>query len=184
MEIGNRLRQIRKDKGISLRELSELSGLSVSFLGNVEKGVNSPTVSSLWRICKALDITVFQLLGPTVNERVVTRKEDRVQLISSKASKAIYEILTPGPGKKMHAICITLEPGGKYGEKAMGHPGDEFGFVVKGSLEFEAAGECYHLEEGDAVYIKEYVPHRYANEGSTVSISLWVILGEFGGPMR
>jgi mannose-6-phosphate isomerase-like protein (cupin superfamily) len=70
-----------------------------------------------------------------------------------------------------------MEPGGDYGESPNGHKGDELGIVMEGKMEITVEDEVYILEEGDCIYIKAFVPHKYRNFGNTPCSSLWVVQG-------
>lgn len=184
MELGERLKNLRKKKGLTLKQLADITGLSVGFLSNVERGVNSPTIVSLRKICDSLNISFFELLKPNIQEQRVVRSNARTELVNSQRSKARYEVLAVGVNKKMQPLCITLEAGGSMGEMEVGHEGEEFGYILKGKMEIEVAGETYLLEEGDSIYIEEYVPHRYRNAGPEECVSLWVVHGQVQGLLR
>ncbi|MEW6081490.1 MAG: cupin domain-containing protein [Bacillota bacterium] len=175
MQIGSMLKRLRMEKGLTLREMSSMTGLSVGFLSNLERDINSPTLSSLAKICQALNaslVTLFQ--EDTPSEKRVVRKAERDLLFVSKTSKAAYTSLSER-NKRLQAVCITMEPGGDYGEVPLGHAGDEFGVMLEGTMEITIGGEVYLLEEGDAFYIDAYVPHKYRNTGSDRCVSLWVL---------
>lgn len=175
MQIGMLLRSVRLEKGLTLRDLSSMTGLSTGFLSNVERDINSPTISSLTKICQALNTTLVALLEDTsLAEKRVIRKHEREVLFSSKMSKAVYKALS-SRDKRLRAICIEMEPGGDYGEVPLGHPGDEFGIVLQGSMEITVGGDPYMLQEGDSFYIDAFVPHKFRNTGQERSISLWVL---------
>jgi len=184
LELGERLKNLRKKRGLTLKQLSEITGLSVGFLSNIERELNSPTISSLRKICDSLNISFFELLKPNIQEQRIVRSSERTELVNSRMSKTRYEMLTVGANKKMQPICITMAPGGFSGEAALGHEGEEFGYVIKGKLEIEVGGETFWLEEGDSVYIEEFVPHRYRNAGDGECITIWVVHGQIQGLLR
>jgi len=177
MLIGEVIKKLRLEKGWTIRELSAKTGLSVGFLSNVERDINSPTISSLAKICNALETNLVSLFeNGASDEKIVTKKSERKILVKSKQSKTIYEYLSP-PHKNLKATCIKMEPGGDYGEGLNGHKGDEFGIVLEGVMEVSVGNEVYILEEGDSIYIKAYIPHKYRNIGNTPCSSIWVVNG-------
>lgn len=183
MDLGARLKELRKEKRLTLKELSDITGLSMGFLSNVERGINSPTISSLQKICAALNITLVELLQTPRKDRVVVRKSERRVIYTSSDGKTKYEMLVDG-NKKMQPLCITMAPGGIWGEAPLGHPGEEFGMVIKGKMEIEVDGVPYLLEEGDTIYIDAKAPHKYKNVGNSECISVWTVLGPLEKIMR
>lgn len=177
MLIGEIIKKLRLEKGWTIRDLASKTGLSVGFLSNVERDINSPTISSLAKICNALETNLVSLFENGISEeKIVTRKSERETLVTSKESKTVYEYLLP-PNKNFKAVCIRMEPGGNYGEGLTGHKGDEFGIVLEGMMEISIGEDVYILEEGDSIYIKAFVPHKYRNIGEACCNSLWVVQG-------
>lgn len=177
MLIGHALKSLRQQRNLTLRELADATGLSVGFLSNLERDINSPTITSLNKICQALGASLVNLLQPIEQNRDrVVRKSERQELFQSKKSKIGYQLLS-GRGERLKPICISIEPGGDCVEVSLGHETDEFGIILEGSLEITVGGENYLLEEGDSIYIESYSPHKYRNTGNTRCISLWVVQG-------
>ncbi|ATW27026.1 cupin domain-containing protein [Candidatus Formimonas warabiya] len=178
MLVGDILKRVRVEKGLTIRELAARTGLSVGFLSNVERDINSPTISSLAKICEALETSLVNLFQDNEQkEQIVVRKSEREILVKSKKSKTVYELLTSRP-RKLRPVCITMEPGGDYGASPMGHEGEEFGIVLEGKMEITVGNETYLMEAGDSVYVNSFVPHKYRNAGTNKCISLWVSQGK------
>lgn len=174
MLVGETIKAIRAKKGYTLRQVAERTGLSVGFLSNVERDINSPTISSLAKIAQALDTSLVDLFESTnAKESMVVRKAERKNLFASEPSRTTYDLLSPR-NRRLQAILITIEPGGDYGEIAYGHPGDEFGLVIAGALEITAGEESHVLASGDSIYIEALVPHKYRNHGQERCVSVWV----------
>lgn len=176
MDIGQRLRQVRKQLGLTLQKLSELTNLSVGYLSNVERGLTSPSVSNLQRICGALNINLVNLIQPAEENKIIVRVNERREMFYSQKSKIKYELITQG-NKKINGICIVMEVGADYGKVSSSHASDELGIVVKGKMELKIGDDTYILSEGDTVYIKANEAHRYKNVGDTECVSYWVLIG-------
>lgn len=177
MLIGNVLRKVRQEKDLTIRELAELTGLSIGFISNLERDINSPTIGSLAKICQALDTNIVNLLQSNSQpEKNIARKEERNIIYSSKESKTTYELLFPQT-KNLRPVIVTTEPGGNYGEMPLGHKGDEFCIILEGTLEITLDDETHILHEGDSIYINAFVPHKYRNAGKEKCVSLWVSQG-------
>ena len=165
MEIGEKLKTIRKEKGLTLQQLADETGLSIGFLSNLERDLSSPTVSALHKICEVLGTEMFTVLRPSPDGRIVVRKDERRETFYSRASKVKYEELVDGD-RRIRGICLTMEPGADYGPVTKGHPNqDELLIVAIGTTEIEVGGVKYVLNEGDSIYVEMGTPHRYVNIG-------------------
>ncbi len=173
MQVGKKIKQLRIQKNMTIKNLADATGLSVGFISNVERDINSPTISSIQKICQALDTNISDLFSIVESGSIVIRKSERQALVTSQAAKATYELF-PLHNKSLRPSCIMVEPGGDYGETPLGHEGDEICFVLKGSIEVQAGEDSYVLEEGDCIYIDAQVPHRFRNIGTVQCVSLWV----------
>jgi transcriptional regulator with XRE-family HTH domain len=170
MQIGERLKSLRKERGLTLQQIADATNLSIGFLSNVERDVSSPTISALLSICIVLAVDLSSLLQPEAEERNAIRKSERKEIFYSRESKVKYEALTEG-NKKIKSYSITMEPGAYYGEVPLGHPKeDEASVVIEGLLEIEVGGTKYVLHEGDSIYINAGTPHKYINIGEGTCI--------------
>ena len=172
--IGNRLRALRKEKGLSLMELSKRAGCSISYLSMVENGKVNPSVSKLKKITDILGITIIELFYTEGPENYVIKKENRISG-DFPGSKVRVEVLVPQiNNRKIDARLAIIEVGGSS-EGYYRHPGEEFGFVIKGELELKINGRTYNLKEGDSFYFPSTKDHSFRNpskRGETVI--LWV----------
>lgn len=171
--IGNRVRFLRKSLGFSLKEVSERVGCTPSYLSMLETGKLDPSASRLKKIADALGTTIVRLLSDPSEGDVVLRKKDR-QRVAVGGSKLLLEILIrQEPDKKMDARLATVQPGGGS-EGDYSHPGEEFGFIVKGNLELSVNGTTYLLNEGDTFYFHSTRNHRFQNNSDEDVVVLWV----------
>ena len=172
--IGSRLRSLRKTQGLSLKQVAELVGCTPSYLSMVENDKLDPSASRLKKIADALGSTIIELFAERPNgEEVVLRKEER-QRVAFRGSNLLIEILIrQGPDKKLDARLATVGPGGGS-EGDYSHPGEEFGFIVKGTLELTVDGITEILHEGDTFYFSSTREHRFRNPGDENVEILWV----------
>jgi transcriptional regulator with XRE-family HTH domain len=153
VSVGDTVRKLREQQGISVRALATMSGFSPSFISQVENGQASPSINSLQHICSALQVTLgefFHAFSP--NESPVTRVSERGQ-ITSGWSKGTIQSLT-GTTAAMEAILVTLAPGGYSGKQAASEAQGEFAYVLEGTLVLSLNGEEIELTTGDAVTIR------------------------------
>lgn len=171
-QIGDRVKDIRKQKGLTLQQLSEKSGLSIGYLSNLERNVNSPTIEYLQRICEVLNINIIDILEKSSENKLYVKKDER-RVIYEKEGKVKYELITEGE-KNIKGICLTIAEGVDYKSISWGHNSDELGVITKGTIEIETMDNKYVLEEGDSFYLYANNMHTYRNIGKGDCISYWI----------
>lgn len=163
MHIGEGLRELRQARNMTLKELSAATGVSVPMLSQVERDLTDPSLETLRRLAKALDVPVFSLLREGDDDPVaVVRRSDRM-LIRSPHGRMTYARISPGHGR-LELLEGTLGPWGATSQEPWSHPSEECAVVVDGSLVAEVAGERHELQAGDSCYFDSRLPHRYINE--------------------
>ncbi len=176
MKIGNKIREIRLRKNMTLRDLSKRSGCSLGFLSQVERDLVSPTISSLKRIADALDINIISLFEETEPpvDSIVVRRANRGKF-ENKRSKVKYELLRPQfSDTSIEALYMYLEPGAASGPTPHSHNGEELVIVLKGKLEIEVGGKSYILNEGDSAVYNSNIPHKWKNRYNGQTEVIWV----------
>ncbi|WP_148575179.1 helix-turn-helix domain-containing protein [Nocardioides caldifontis] len=179
--LGQRLRELRKGKHLSLKTVAEKAAVSESFLSQVERGLVSPSVASLRRICEALDETMGALFLSTSDQapQRLVRVADR--RMSFRPDGSAHYLLTPPLARKLQVNQSVVAPGYSSGEEPYTHGGEEeCVHVVQGSLTLDWATETYHLCAGDAVLIDPRIGHRFHNESSEPAVVLWMISPALG----
>lgn len=178
MKIGNKIRLLRKRKGITLKEISERTGFSVSFISQLERDVVSPSIESLKKICDSLDVALATFFDEEKFEQItndaVVRKNYR-KTLSFGGSKAQMFLLSP-LNRKMELLLIVAQPGSQSGEEYHVHKGEECGLVLKGTMEvILEEGNAFILEEGDSFYFSSEQRHKWRNAGEDEAVSVWAI---------
>jgi transcriptional regulator with XRE-family HTH domain len=162
--IGARIRVIREEKHVSMEELSKLTGFDVAFLAGIEKGEVQPQLGTLIKLSKALDSAFGRLVSGTGDKLYsITRKSEhraatRSTTKTGKKHLYSYKSLAPGvKGRHMEALVVQLLTAT---EKEMSvHDGEEFVFVLDGTVLLEIGGERFELEPGDSAYYLATTPH-------------------------
>ena len=186
--LGERLRRLRDKKGISLKELAETSGLSRSYLTQIESGAANPSLGSIKRIANVLDVRLFELFSeeeaeaddfpgfrkPAYQKVGVVRRDGRKTLGWPNTKGTTY-LLTPDLQGRLEVVLSTLLPGEGSGENLYTHEGEEFGYVLEGTFEVVIEGKSYVLEEGDSISFSSRIPHRTRVVGDKPATTLWVI---------
>lgn len=173
--LGERIRSIRDTRGHSLKQLAEATGLTQSFLSQVERDLTSPSVASLRKIAEALGTSVATFFaGGSPNGRLV-RKDARAVMLHPKR-RWRDSLLTPGTNGKLQVILSEIEPGGGSGDEPYTHNSDEECVVVlRGKLDFWVGDEHYALNAGDALTFESRLPHKNCNPGPGKTQVLWVM---------
>lgn len=174
-EVGGTIRRLREERRLSLKEVAARSGLTQSFLSQVERDLTSPSVASLRRIAQAFGVPLAALFqGPTTPQDRVVRRAERRQLVHPKRQWRDY-LLTPNLTGKLQVILSVIEPGGGSGEEPYAHDSDEECVIVlRGRLHFWVGPDGYLLEEGDSIVFESRIPHRNANPGPGQAEVLWI----------
>ncbi len=179
MKIGKRLKEIRKSKGLTLFELSNLSGLSVSFLSNVEREANSPTLDNISKLCTSLNIDIAEFLSPSNQKirKLHTKRNEFEELFDLK-SGIKYELAFCG-NKTYKCVCITIDENCDRTEFCVGIPEDNFIFITKGIMEIEIGGEKHILQEHDIMFIPSRIEHTYKKLCEGECVSYWFAIQPF-----
>jgi transcriptional regulator with XRE-family HTH domain len=175
LQLGPRIRALRQARGLTLRELAERAGVTESFLSQVEREVTSPSIASVQKIARGLDLAIAELfVEEAPHGRVVRRAERR--RIAYPGLLAVDEFLTSGLDGRLQVILSTVEPGGGTGDEAYAHDSDEeVVIVLSGTLELWVEDERYVLEAGDTVTYSSRLKHRNKNIGDTTATILFCL---------
>ena len=175
VDVGERLRALRKFRRCTLRTLAERSGLSESFLSQVERGRSSASIASLRRIAAALGVSMADLFEPNGMPRpTVLRRDERPGLSFGVLGRKL--LLTPRPLHHLEVFAGELEVDGSTGEQPYAHGDSEELFVViSGTVELTVGDEVFELEDGDSIDYRSSTPHRVANVGQERAEVMWII---------
>lgn len=170
--VGERLRQLREEKRISVRKLAELTEFSASFISQVENGQASPSIGSLERIASAVGVTLGEFFAAPISDGkagLIVRTAAREHLKSAWSNAQIEALAPMSAGRKLEPVLITLEPGGRSGKRPHPHAMEEFAFVLEGRVRLTLGEEAHDLEPGDAVTITPEQARAWENTGSVPS---------------
>lgn len=174
-DLGMTIRRLREGRQLSLKEVATRSGLTQSFLSQVERNLTSPSVASLRKVAQAYGVPLAALFqGESLPESRVVRRDERRQLIHPARQWRDY-LLTPNLTGKLQVILSVIEPGGGSGEEPYAHDSDEeCVLMLRGRLEFWVGSDRYMLEEGDSIVFESRIPHRNRNPGPEQAEVLWI----------
>jgi len=175
IDVGLRLKHLRDERGISMRALARNSGLSANALSMIERGLTSPSVSTLNKLAGALEVpvTAFFRSEPDRNPVVHLKAAQRTRV---PFNRGLWEGLGGERfAGRIEAFMITLEANASSGPHGMLHTGAEFVFCLRGTVEYEVDGTTYLLETGDSLIFAAQLLHKWRNPGSTVANAIIVI---------
>lgn len=168
-KIGALLKRIRKQHNITLQDLSINSGLSISYISLLERGLNSPTIENLQKICKYLNITLVDLLSNLDSEKLLIKKEERKVIFDDKKGVR-YEATTEGNRHMKGTVMIVYD---NLSHISGLHIADEVGYMIQGILELNLEGVIYKLFPGDVIYIPANTNHTFKKLSEEDAISAW-----------
>lgn len=193
--VGSRLRALRQERGLSLRDVAKDADVSASLLSQIESGKVNPSVASLSKIAAALQlpINVFFSQGETDNvrsgisgpRRTRRRKATLSAPVDPVVRPEIRQVINLTGGMRWERLTRTAEAGIEFleiivdeaagtGSDMLFHTGREFGYVLEGEAQLELGFEQYMLHPGDSVAFDSTLPHRLTNVGQTPMRILWV----------
>ena len=174
-EIGNRVRDLRRAKGLSLEDLSKLTGFDTSLLARIENKEVYPQLGTAIKLSKALD-SAFGRLVSGVGDRLysITRREEQ-RVVSRSTGRAgaqklyTYKSLAPEvKGRHMEALLVQLEEN-PDGELSV-HDGEEFIYVLEGTVAMQIGDDRFELVPGDSLYYLSTTPHLIAARSGQATI--------------
>lgn len=172
--IGGRLRELRTENGLTLRELASETGLSPTLLSQVERGITEPSLKTLRALANVFGQSVSTLFEEDVAVVVHVSRPGERSKISSPKGLIQYERLTHGNGQ-LEVLRGVLNPGEQSSEAAWSHPAVECAYVLTGTLLAIVGTKTYRVEAGEAITIDSRQPHKYQNDtGGVVEFVLAV----------
>ena len=183
VNVGERVRELRTARDMTMRVLATKSGLSVHTLSMIELGKVSPSISVLYKLAEVLDVSITMFFSAdTEQKQTIFLKSDERTRVSF--PRGLIEGL--GGEKflgKVEPFLLTLENSANSGSKVISHTGHEFVFCLRGQLEYQVEHQIYELSPGDSILFAAHLKHRWKNPGKRVTTALVVIscFGETGG---
>ncbi|HHY95693.1 MAG TPA: helix-turn-helix domain-containing protein [Firmicutes bacterium] len=174
--LGEAIRGRRLSKGLTLQEVADSCRVSISQLSKIENGKADPNVALLRRICAALDTTVLEVLSALDADVVTTRpiKPGQGFILYRSSGGVIEEFPHLAPGAKMQPEVMSFAPGATSGP-LLTHAGEEYFYVLEGSVRFRYGASTHTLERSDSMYFSCLVPHGWENASRTEQARILVV---------
>ncbi len=189
MELGPKLKEIRRQKGLTMQQVADQAELSKSFISQIESGSATPSIAALKKIGDALGIPLAAIFEEGQEDSrdhrfdEPEREEDEVRVVRHDRRKRVAlpgrasmtELLTPDVQRRLEVLLDVQEPGDESNGEPYTHTGEEFGFVLEGTYEVTVADRTYVLEAGDSIYYPSRLPHANRAIGDRPAKTIWVI---------
>lgn len=173
--IGERIKSLREKKGLSLEDLSKMTGFDIDLLESIEENKVQPQLGTIIKLSKALDSALGRLLSGVGNKIYsITRKNQRKIIsrsTSKKGEKQVYTYKSLAPevqGRHMEALMVQLDENPDHDISV--HDGEEFIYVLSGVIQLEIGDEQFELEPGDSVYYLSTTPHLVSSKEGKATI--------------
>jgi transcriptional regulator with XRE-family HTH domain len=175
--IGQRIKEVRLQKNLTLEELANRSGCTRGFLSNIEQNRATPSITILQNIAEALDTRISDFVPDTINTAKIVRHSER-ETFQFEGSSIVYSLLsTKFPHATIEAFFLTLTPAREAlpSDETRAHIGEEFIYILQGVLRLWYGETFYDLYPGDSVHFRSTVIHRLENRGDQPVVLLTLI---------
>jgi transcriptional regulator with XRE-family HTH domain len=173
--IAQNLKRIREERKISLDRVAELTGVSKSMLGQIERGDSSPTVATVWKIANGLKVSFTALMSSPQSDISVVEKANIKPLVEDNGKYRLYPLFPIEEGRNFEIYSVEIKPGGYLSAEA--HPAQtmEFITVYSGELTVRVRDQEFQVLEGDSIRFMAHYPHAYHNAGKKLTVFHLVI---------
>ncbi len=171
MDIGLKLKELRVLKGLTQEELADRAELSKGFISQLERDLTSPSIATLMDILQCLGTTIGEFFNESPEEQIVFGKSDYFEKHDAELKNEIKWIIPNAQKNVMEPILLTLEPGGEtYPDNP--HEGEEFGYILQGSISIHIGNKTYRAKKGESFYFIPDKKHYLTSK--TGAALLWV----------
>lgn len=161
-DIHKKIKEIRLEQGLTLKDLSEKTNLSVSFLSQIERGASSVAITSLKKIADAFGVTMTFFFEEEMHAHYHVKTEQQKPFQVESSATSFVRLGGEFPKRSLEPMIVKLAPNQKK-EQTFSHPGEEFYYVLKGAALFEIAGEEYFVRQGESIHFPSHIDHEYEN---------------------
>ena len=173
-DIHTKIKTLRLQKELTLKELSEVTGLSLSFLSQIERGASSLSITSLKKVADALDVSMIHFFEEEkIQQNFLLRTNEQKDFKMNGTAQIYRRLAGTFHDRKLEPLRVTLPPRLKE-EHSYSHAGEEFYYVLQGEIIFHLNGGVHHLLEGDTIHFPSELLHSWENPTNAETIILTV----------
>ena len=171
MDIGQKLKELRVRKNLTQEELADRAELSKGFISQIERNLTSPSIATLMDILQCLGTSTAEFFSETPEEQIVFGKAAYFEKQDAELNNTIKWIIPNAQKNMMEPILLTLEAGGEtYPDNP--HEGEEFGYVLQGSVSIHLGSQVHRAKKGESFYFTPDKKHYLTSR--TGAVVLWV----------
>lgn len=167
--LARNLKAIREKEKLSLEKVAQLSGVSKTMIGQIERGESSPTLTTIWKIANGLKISFTTLINNPQPDTTVVLKEDIQVLTEDNGRYRVYPSFPFQENRRFEVYTIEIEIEGKLSSDSHKEGTEEFITVFDGEVTIDVSDGRYTLKSGDSIRFKADRPHTYANSGDILA---------------
>ncbi len=173
--IGNKIKLLRGNLGLTLKQVADKAGCSAAYISQIEHDKVSPSIATLKRIAQALKVRIVDFFLDEANQELVVSGPTDWRKVSLQRWRAdIKQMVHSVSHRRMQPFYTTISPGGGS-EGDYSHEGEEFGIVLEGTLKLTVGGETFVVGEGSSFYHSSLIPHSWGNDGPGKCVVVWVV---------
>lgn len=173
MNIGVKIKDLRLKNQLTQEELADRAELSKGFISQIERDLTSPSIATLVDILQCLGTDLKAFFSDFEDRQIVFNPQDYFVKEDEELGNSIQWVIPNAQKNMMEPILLTLKPGGKtFVDQA--HEGEEFGYVMKGSVLIYKGNERVRAKKGASFYFEANKPHFIENVGHSEAIIIWV----------
>ncbi|MDV2885696.1 DNA-binding protein [Alkalihalophilus pseudofirmus] len=161
--IGVRLKALRVEQGYSLDHLAQITTVSKPMLGQIERGESNPTVGTLWKIAKGLNVSFTSFLEEEQDAVTVVKKEEIEPLTGHDEAFKVYPLFPKPLHKPFELFSFSLAKDSSYVSEPHQKGVEEYLVVEEGNLELTVGNQLYQLKKGQAIHFRADDIHAYKN---------------------
>lgn len=173
MQIGEKIHRLRMEKQLTQEELANRCELSKGFISQLENDLTSPSIATLIDILEILGTNLTDFFSETKEEKVTFTKNDLFETTNNDLKYSLMWLIPNAQKNAMEPIMITIEPDGQYIEEEP-HEGEEFGYVLSGSINLHLGKKKFKVKKGESFYYKAKVNHYISNAGKSTAKIIWI----------
>ncbi len=173
--VAQNLKRIRDERKLSLDKLADLTGVSKSMLGQIERGESSPTISVVWKIANGLKISFTSLLSAPQEDTSLIQKDAIQPMIEDNGKYRLFPLFPIEENRPFEIYVIEMDKGCYLSSDPHSDGAQEFITVFSGELTVRVNDQEYHISEGDSIRFRADRSHSYHNSGNETAIIHLVI---------
>jgi transcriptional regulator with XRE-family HTH domain len=178
--VGQRIRDLRRRRAMSLETVAARTDLSIGFISQIERGLSSPSLRVLATLADILGVGIAGLFGAkdmagAAPDAIVTRQRQRPKLNLWRTGISKQLLSAAGSDGRLNLFLVHMEPDASTGDELYTHDGEEAGLVLEGEMKLTVDAESWTLKQGDSFRFASRRPHRFSNPSEeSKAVVLWV----------